>query len=175
MTYPPGQNPYGQPPHGGQSPYGGQTPYGDQPAYGGQPVYGAQPPYGGQPPNPYGQQPYGGAGGYSAPQQGAGTDTFGVIGLILGIAGILLDCCCVFTAVFGVLLSLIALVLGILGIQKAKREQRGPGLSIGAAVLGGIGLIIAMIALIAFLAFHFAGAQNGFGSAFSLEDFHVRA
>ena len=130
MTQPPNdppQNPYGGQPSGGQPP--GDQPYGQQPY--GQDPYG-QNPYGGQ---PYGGQPYGQQGG-DLPKGLA------IATLVIGIFAILLC----WTVVGGVLLGLLAIVLGIVASGRAKKGQAGGrGMAITGAVLGGLGLLLSVV------------------------------
>jgi hypothetical protein len=93
------------------------------------------------PPYGYGQQPY-----YGAPPQPQ-NNTLGLVGMILGIVSIPLALCCTF---MGIPLGIAAVVLGILGKQKADRglaNNRGQaiaGLACGAA---GIALSVLWIIL----------------------------
>jgi hypothetical protein len=134
--YPPPQ-PYGapQPDYGQQPPQYGQQPpqYGQQPGYGTPPPYGQQPGYGAQFP-----------GGPAGPQ-----NTQGLIAMILGIAAFPLLCC----TIIGLPVSIAAVVLGWLGLQKAKtgaatnRGQALAGLICGAvAAVIALGLIIYSVA-----------------------------
>ncbi|MDT4990628.1 MAG: hypothetical protein QOH97_520 [Actinoplanes sp.] len=101
--------------------------------------YGAQPDYGNPPPSPYGAQPPYGAqfpGGPAAPQ-----NTQGLIAMILGIVAFPLLCC----AAIGLPVSIAAIVLGVLGLNKAKagvatnRSQALAGL-----ICGGICAVLAL-------------------------------
>jgi len=168
------QDPYAQP----QQPTSGQ-PYGQptsgQPAYGqptsgqpyGQPQYGqpsyqdAQQPYGqpqyqdAQQPyqDPYGQpmpgQPYGAApgypgGAYATPGQGQ-NNTFGLISMIVGIISIPLVCCWI----LGVPASIAAIILGIVGRQKASNgEASNGGQALAGLICGGVGLLISVASLV---------------------------
>lgn len=121
----PAQSPYGTPAPSQPSP-SLQPPY-DQPSYGQSP-YG-QPPYGQSPypPTPYPQSPN--------PYAGApvGTDGVSIAALVTGIIGT----------------GPVALVLGIVGLNRVKKSGRsGQGLAIAGIVLGGLGTL----ALIGFLA-----------------------
>lgn len=83
-----------------------------------------------------GQEPYG-APPYTGPQQARGNG-MAVAALVLGIAA------CVFfwTVIGGILLGIIAVVLGIIGARKA-RQGRAPhrAMAIVGVVLGALGLI----------------------------------
>jgi hypothetical protein len=170
-------DPYGQQPGYGQQPSYPADPYGQQPQYGQQPTsgqpYGQQPtsgqPYG-QPTSgqPYGQptsgQPYGQPPGgspypsypgytdpaYGQPQGGGQSNTMGLLAMIFGIAAIPLAFCCY----IGTALGIAAIILGVLGTQKANRGEasnRGQakaGLICGAVAVGlDILLLILSVAL----------------------------
>ncbi|MET7400081.1 DUF4190 domain-containing protein [Dactylosporangium sp. NPDC005572] len=180
MGYPPpGQDPYGQQPNQdpyGQPQYG-QPQYGQpqQPSYQDpyaqpqQPAY--QDPYA-QPQQPAYQDPYaqqppvsgspyptsGGAyptSGGAYPQQGYGTpgyggqqpqNTLGLVGMILGIASIPLLCC----FYIGFPLGIAAVVLGYLGLNKAKQGlATNRGMALAGLICGGvtIGLFILLMIL----------------------------
>jgi hypothetical protein len=168
---PPQPNPYGQqPPQPPQAPYGQpyQDPYASQ-----QPPQPPQDPYGQpqQPQDPYGQpqQPYqdpyaqptsgspyptSGPGYPGAPQYpGAGygappqqNNTMGLVSMILGIISIPGICC----AILGIVLGAAALVLGILGMKKAKAgEASNRGQALAGVICGSIGLGLSIISAIA--------------------------
>lgn len=128
MTQPPPEQPgYGEQPPGQQPPAG--QPYGSQP-YGSQP-YGSQP-YGGQP----GHDSYAGHGG-PPPSRSKG---MAIAALVCGALA-LLFC---WTIVGGILLGLIAIVLGIIAAGRAKNGRAGGrGMAITGAVLGLLGLVLA--------------------------------
>jgi hypothetical protein len=147
---PPGQ-PYGQPqdpytqpqaPQYGQQPTSGQ-PYG-QPY--GQPTSGQ--PYGQQPyQDPYGQQPpYGAAptypnAGYPMPQ--GQNNTLGLIGMIAGIASIVLGLCC---PGLGIPAGIAGVVLGVLGQKKAQQGQASnAGQARAGLICGAIGVVLGII------------------------------
>ncbi|KAA0019410.1 DUF4190 domain-containing protein [Antrihabitans cavernicola] len=122
-----GQQPYGQQPHG-QQPYG-QQPYGQQPY--GQPPQ--APPYysGGGP--PYGQQP----------QQGGSGLAIGA--LICAIIGIL-TC---WTVIGGIVLGIVALILGLIARSKAKKgESGGAGMSLAAVILGLLAIVLSIVLIV---------------------------
>lgn len=77
----------------------------------------------------------------SAPAE-SGSKVFGIISLVCGILGLLCSCC----GWFGILLGVAAVVLGILSINK---QEDAKGMAIAGIVCGGIGLLIAIIILIA--------------------------
>lgn len=124
-----GQPSYGQPPHGqpsyGQPAYGQQ--YGD-PAYGQQ--YGTPPPYGQQYPQQYGQ--YGPTG---VPTKPGGVVVAAVLGFIYGA--------------FGLLLSFFAMVVGAAASSAdSGLEEEIPGLGPVAGAVGGVFLVVGLVALI---------------------------
>ena len=109
------QQPYAQP---GQQPYAqpGQQPY-------------AQPP---------GQQSYGQPG--YPPQQGAGgtgiipyKNVPALVGYYMGVFS-LIPC-------LGAILSIVAIILGIVGLSKAKQNSGGSAHAVTAIILGGISLL----------------------------------
>jgi hypothetical protein len=122
-------------------PSGGQ-PY-QQPQYGqpAQPQYGqpAQPQY--APPAGYPQQYAGQPASlqYGAPAPSK-TNALALTALIVGVVGLFL-CWIPF---LGVLIGVVAVVLGFLGIRKAA-EVGGKGLAIGGIVAGGLTLLIGLI------------------------------
>lgn len=143
-----GQQQYGQPQGYPQAGYGEQ-PYGEQPygqqQYGqqqyGQQQYGQQA-YGQQYPT-YGQQPYAPYGSPYAGYQPTSTNGLAIAALITSIAGFVL---CFIAGVA-------AIVLGVLGINKAKelggtgRGMAIAGLAIGAVqVVASLGYIVLIIA-----------------------------
>ena len=114
----------------------GNDQYGPPPGYGQQPGYGA--PQGGY------DQPYG-----ASPRNGAG-----LASLILGIIGLLL---CWLLGI-GIVPGIIGLILGVVGMRRAKR---GLATNRGVAIAGVVTSVIAIIASAVFLAFAIA-----LGSAF---------
>ncbi|MDQ6837932.1 MAG: DUF4190 domain-containing protein [Actinomycetota bacterium] len=118
----------------------GNQPYpGDQPYPGGQP-YPAQ--EAGPPP---GAQPYNAGDPYApavAPRRGSG---MAVAALVLGILGLITS----ITVVGGIILGLLAVILGVIASKRAKRgEAGGRGMALAGIVTGVLGIIIA-IALVA--------------------------
>lgn len=155
--YQPGSGYPRQPGHGSEDPYSGNAPppqYGaQQPGYGygpQQPDYGyasqQPPPYGGYGAHDPGQQGgypgypgYGG--GYGAPQQLP--KGMAIAALVLGILALLLF----WTAFGGVILGIVAVILGIIAIRKVSRGTgAGRGMAITGLVLGILGLIGGIIA-----------------------------
>ncbi len=131
MTTP--QDPYSTPPESTKG--GARAPpeavYGSPPA--GQAAYG-QPAYG-QP--PYGQQ---GVGPGGSPKNG-----LGVAALVLGILALVTS----LSVIGGVLLGLLAIILGIVGRGRAKRgEANNGGMALAGIILGVLGLLIS-VALVA--------------------------
>jgi hypothetical protein len=129
--------PFAAPPPGGAP--------GSAPAYGA-PEYGA-PAYG----SPYGQ-PGPGQGSYGAsaqPRNGLSTAA-----LVLGVLG-LLSVITLVTFPIGIVLALLAVVLGVIGRRRAKRgEATNGGLALAGLILGVLSLVIgaAIIALFGFAA-----------------------
>jgi len=128
MSNQPPEQPYGQQPYG-------QQPYGQQPP----PPDGQQ----GYPPQGYGQQPY----GHEQPKGGKG---LAIGALVTGVLALLL-CWTVFG---GILLGLVALVLGLIGASRAKKGRAsGRGLAITGAVIGTVGLLISIAFIVLGVAF----------------------
>ncbi|MBY6349562.1 DUF4190 domain-containing protein [Rhodococcoides corynebacterioides] len=128
---PPGQ--YGSSPQGGQY---GSSPQGGQ--YGGQ----YPPPPGGQ----YGSGPQGGqyesapqySGGYQQQPPASPKNGMGIAALILGIISVL----AFWTFGFGILLGIVAVILGIVGRNRAKRlEATNKGVATTGLVFGILGII----------------------------------
>jgi hypothetical protein len=104
--------------------------YTDRPGYAAEPGY---PVGGGYPPG----------GGPVAPRYGGGMAT---AALVLGIIAILTS----FTVIGGVVLGLLAIVLGIVAARRAKRGLApGRGRAVAGIITGAIGLLLS-VALIAF-------------------------
>ena len=143
MTAP--QDPFRSPGEG-RTPGEGSDPGGDPrqtgagtPGYPPDPQAGAG--YGSAQPGPH---PYGapsGAGGFGAPPAGTGgRNGLGVAALILGLLALLTS----ITIVGGILLGLLAIVLGIVGRGRAKRgEANNGGMAVAGIILGLLGLLIA--------------------------------
>jgi hypothetical protein len=113
---------YGQPAQQyGQQPYGTPAPYGQQqPAYGQQ--YGEQPAYG-----PYGQT--------AVPSRPGGVITAAVLGFVFGA--------------IGVIVSLAAIVGGaVVGGASSSIDQEIPGLSGLGGALGGVFIVVGILALV---------------------------
>lgn len=123
MTQPPPESPYGNNPNQPGQP----NPYGSQPdQYGNQPNQ-----YGNQPPQ-YGNQQYGG-------QPQSQKKGLAIAALVLGILGLFGS-----LIVFGAVLSLVAVILGIIALVKSKQPTHGgKGFAISGIVLGILGLVIA--------------------------------
>lgn len=133
---------YGQP----QQPGG----YGQQQAGQAPPGYGQPPggdPYGqGQPPGGYGAPPGGGGGGGGgggAPK----VDPLAIGSLVSGVLSMPVGLCCTF---FGIPLSLVAILLGvvaIINIGKAPETKSGKGLAFAGIATGSIGVILLIIGI----------------------------
>jgi hypothetical protein len=149
--------PYGaQPPVSGQ-PYPGQAPgYGYQAPVSGQPYPGQQPPYPGQAPAYGYQAPVVYPGGYTVPGYAppAGrNNTLGLLGMIFGIASIVLVVCCGFLAIP---LGGAGVVLGILGINKAKQGLAdNRGMALAGVICGAIGLTLSIAYIVLSVVLHF--------------------
>ncbi len=142
-SYPP---PPGYPPSAGEGvpPY--PPPYGTSPAYGSPPGYGTQPPYVTQP--PYGAPPTYGAPGYGAP--GYGAPTYGGYPYPAGQST---DGVSVAALVTGLLqLNVVALVLGIVGLNRVRRTgNQGRGMAIAGIVLGGLQTLAVIVVVVLFV------------------------
>jgi hypothetical protein len=163
-AYPEQQQPYADPyapPAGGQ-PYPAQQPVSGQP-YPGQPPVSGQP-YPGQPyptaptsaPG-YGYQPpvvY--PGGFTVPGYAppAGrNNTMGLLGMIFGIASIPLVLCC---TLLSIPLGGAGVVLGILGMNKAKQGLAdNRGMALAGVICGAIGVALGVTYLVLSLALNF--------------------
>jgi hypothetical protein len=144
--------PFAAPPPVGGAP-------GSAPAYGA-PPYGAPeraPEYGAAPyGSPYGQSPYGqpgpGQGAYgrdAQPRNGLGTAA-----LVLGVLG-LLSVITLITFPIGIVLALLAVVLGVIGRRRVKRgEATNGGAALTGLILGALSLLIgaAIVAVFGFAA-----------------------
>lgn len=111
------------------------------------------PGYGYPAPYPYGYPPP----GYGAPS--APTNGLAIASLVLGIAGIPL-----FTF-YGVV-PIVALILGAFGnaqIRRSAGRQGGKGMAIAGMILGGVGILFAIVFLILIVAL-VRGAQHGGGT-----------
>lgn len=125
----------------------------------------APPPPAGAPPNPYSYPPGpppGPYGGYPPPPMPygdyyAGAPTvmrngLGVAALITGILGLFGSC----SVVFGVLLGIVAIILGIVGRSRVKNGQANNG---GIATAGIVLGVLAIVVSIAWVAWVFKGAD----------------
>ncbi|TNM64576.1 DUF4190 domain-containing protein [Streptomyces sp. NP160] len=141
------QDPYGtsdQPPRTGSSASG---PSGSQPSWQQSAPAGPQQGYPAAPQQGY--PAYAGQGGYDRPAPKNGV---GLAALIIGILALLLS----FTVFGGIILGLVAIVLGIIGARRVKRGlATNRGASITGVVLGVLGLMVS-IAFIALGAFFFS-------------------
>jgi len=144
-------NPYGaQPP---PNPYGGEPQYGQQqpPPYN---PYGQQQPYQQQPYPPSGYPP-----GYPAYQPAPPNDGLGLASMIIGIASLVLSC----LYGFGLLGAPAALIMGRISMKRIDRSNGqlgGRGMAQAGFILGIIGsvfLVLAIIALVVIIAVAIAG------------------
>lgn len=136
-----------------------------QPGYG-QPTY-QQPGYGqpgtGDPyaPPQYGTPPYPPAGGYPGggyavpgmpPGQAGASNTQGLLAMIFGIASIPLGVCC---GILGMGLGVAAVVLGNIGLSKARQgAATNRGMALAGMICGAVGLALWLIITIVLLATH---------------------
>jgi Domain of unknown function (DUF4190) len=130
MTEPdkPEQPPSTPPPPPPQQPYG----YGPYPGYPPQQPYGYGP-YPGYPP----QQPYGYPAQPTAPKNG-----LGIASLVVAIIGLL-------TLFGGIVLGVVAVILGFLGRGRVKRgEANNGGVAIAGIVLGFLGILVSIAAIV---------------------------
>ncbi|MBQ9443365.1 MAG: DUF4190 domain-containing protein [Lachnospiraceae bacterium] len=68
----------------------------------------------------------------------------GITSLVCGILGLLCSCCCGF---FGFIFPIVAIVCGILSINKHE-DKDAKGMAIAGIICGGIGILIVIISLI---------------------------
>jgi hypothetical protein len=109
------------------------------------PQYGAYP--GGYPPPP--PQPYT---GYAPPPTGP-KNGLGIASLVVAIIGL-------FTVFGGIILGIVAIILGFMGWSRAKRgEATNGGVAIAGIVLGILGVIVSIVAI--FLAVSFFDDVGG--------------
>ncbi|MFD4295352.1 DUF4190 domain-containing protein [Rhodococcus sp. NPDC058532] len=131
---PPGSGaayPGGQPQYPGGQPYPGPPPQYGQP-YPGQPYPGGQVPPGGYPPGGYQPQP--------SPRNGAG-----IAALILGVLAVL----GVWTIVGGIVLGVLAVILGFVGrSQFKKRRATNGGMSLAGIILGALAVIVSIVLVV---------------------------
>lgn len=130
MTAP--QDPFRTPDEGTTPSYG--TPVESAPAYG------APPPAYGAPPPAYGAPAYG------APVGGPPRNGRGVAALVLGILALLTS----ITVVGGILFGVLALVFGVLGRGRARRQEAtNGGMATAGIVLGLLGLLLSAALIVA--------------------------
>ncbi|MFC1417069.1 DUF4190 domain-containing protein [Streptacidiphilus cavernicola] len=130
------KNPYGPPP---------QAP---QPGYG----YPQQDPYQQQQPQGYGypqQDGYGYGGGPTGQNNG-----LAIASLVVGIVSVVGVC------FFGWLTGIVAVGLGVAGLNKSKTTGTGRGQAIAGIVCGGIGLLIGLILFVVLI------SSNSFSSTY---------
>lgn len=90
-------------------------------------------------PNPYQASP--GGPGYGPPK-GPGPG-LGIASLVCGVLGILLSCCC---GLFSTPFSLVAIVLGVIALQKS--DSAGRGMAIGGIICGGLAILLVIVSLV---------------------------
>ncbi|GAB3227735.1 DUF4190 domain-containing protein [Mycolicibacterium hippocampi] len=112
------------------------------------PQYGAYP--GGYPPPP----PYGSYGGYPPPAPSAPKNGLGVASLVVAIVSL-------FTVFGGIVLGVVAIILGFLGRGRVKRgEATNGGIAVAGIVLGALSILVS-IAAIAFAVWGFNEVGGG--------------
>jgi hypothetical protein len=132
----------------------GEPPYASGQYQGGQ--YGGQ--YGGQHQGgPYGNAPYGGQ-PYGAGPGRPKRNGLGIAALVVGLLALLTS----ITLVGGIVLGIVAIVLGVLGRGRAKRgEADNGGTAVAGLVLGVVGLLLSLLFLaIGVAIFSSDSAQN---------------
>lgn len=157
MTTP--QDPFGPPsdPSRPSSPWG-TPPGGDTPAAdpGGQQGFGGQgfgPPPGQQ---GFGQPP--GQPAWGSPSGGPKRNGLGVAALVVGVLALLGT----FTVVGGIVLGIVAIVLGVLGRGRAKRgEADNGGIAFAGIVLGALALVVSAIFVAVGVAFFSSDTGRG--------------
>lgn len=141
------QDPYAPPPAGAPNPYAAPPvaapgPYGPPPAAAPSP-YGPPPAAPGIPAQP-GAYP---AGGYQVPPQPAyrragQPNSFGLIGMILGIVSIPMVVCC---GPLGLIMGVAAVVLGVIGMRKAAQGvATNRGMALAGVICGAVGTVAAV-------------------------------
>ena len=125
-------NPYGPPPGFSPPPYGYGPP-------------GAPPPMG-PPPNPMNPMgPMGPGGGM--PPGPTGNNGLAVASMVCGILAIFPGCCC---GLFGIPLSIVALVMGLVAmnqINQTQGMQSGKGMAIAGLVCGGVSIAMDIVSV----------------------------
>ncbi|GAA2177629.1 hypothetical protein GCM10009784_29090 [Arthrobacter parietis] len=134
--YPAGQQwqqPTSSDQHSGQQPSGYGQSYGQQSgqSYGQQPVQG----YGQAPASPYGT-PGGYGGGYGQPTENPGK-TLGIVGLVCSIIWPI---------------SIVGLIISIVAMVKSRKAGMGNGFALAGIIIGAIGVITGIIAVIGLIA-----------------------
>ena len=141
---PPYSDPYAQPQQPGYT-----DPYGQpQPTSGGAqyPTSGSPYPTSGSPYPQYPQQPGYPTPGYGTPPPAAPNNTFGILALVLGVLSLLFSFCC---GLFGLLFCIPAIILGVIGMNKANAGQAtNKGMALAGLVCGGIGVVIGIAMVI---------------------------
>lgn len=97
-------------------------------------------------PNSGGYGGYGGAPPYGpAPAAGSGSNPMAIVALVLGILSIPLSC---FYG-FGIILGIVAIVLGVIAGRKAKAGQAGQGgLARAGLITGIVGVVVGVVVLV---------------------------
>ncbi|MFC4604050.1 DUF4190 domain-containing protein [Rhodococcus kronopolitis] len=136
---PPGQQYPGQPPQYPGQPYPGQPQQSGQP-YPGQQQQPGQYPGPSYPPQPYPAQPYPAQPGAQAPQNGAG-----IAALIVGILALVTS----WTVVGGVVLGILAVILGFVGRSQVRKQRAtNGGMSLAGILLGVLAVIVSIVLVV---------------------------
>ena len=141
-----GQDPYGQPQQPYSDPYAQPQPTSGNPYPTSGNPYPTSPGYvGGQPQYPVAPQyPVSGYGTPVGPQQ---NNIFGLLSMIFGIVSLVLALCCAFLSLP---FNVAAVVLGILGLKRVSEgKASNRGMAMAGVICGGIAIVL-MIANIAF-------------------------
>ncbi len=90
-----------------------------------------------------------------------------IVSLIAGVLSILCHCVPVAGAFLGFILSVVAIVLGILELNRIKKgisSEKGRGMAIAGIILGGIGIVIGIFWI---LVISIIGITGAFGDLFN--------
>lgn len=77
--------------------------------------------------------------------------TMAIIALVAGILSVLCPCVPIVGSTLGFLLSVAAIVLGIIELNKIKKgesSEKGKGMSIAGIILGGVGIVFGIVLLV---------------------------
>ncbi|ORB30374.1 DUF4190 domain-containing protein [Mycolicibacterium parafortuitum] len=100
------------------------------------------PPPPGTYPGGYSPQPYGGYGGYPPPYPAPPKNGLGTASLVVAIISL-------FTVFGGVVLGVVAVILGFLGRGRVQRgEANNGGIAIAGIVLGAVSIVVSIVAIV---------------------------